>query len=96
MTPRDTLIGTGEHVGVGSPGTAKISGTERRWATLGLYRIIEGRSRSDGCSLWISSRSTRPGPSRMCSGEVARTTPDEGAGGYVAVHRAPVGASSGR
>jgi uncharacterized protein len=43
MTPRDTLAGNSEHVGVLTDGTVKIGGTERRWSTLGLYRISGGR-----------------------------------------------------
>jgi ketosteroid isomerase-like protein len=39
MTPRETLTGHGEHVGVLTDGIATIGGTERRWSTLGLYRI---------------------------------------------------------
>jgi uncharacterized protein len=43
MTPRDTLVGGSEHVGVLTDGTATIGGIERRWSTLGLYRISRGR-----------------------------------------------------
>jgi hypothetical protein len=43
MTPRDTLVSGSEHVGVLTDGTATIGGIERRWSTLGLYRISRGR-----------------------------------------------------
>jgi ketosteroid isomerase-like protein len=39
MQPGEVLIGDGEHVGVLTDGTAVIAGIERRWSTLGLYRI---------------------------------------------------------
>jgi ketosteroid isomerase-like protein len=39
MHPGEVLIGDGDHVGVLTDGTAVIAGTERRWSTLGLYRI---------------------------------------------------------
>jgi len=42
MFPRETLVGE-THVGVITDGSAVIAGAERRWTTLGLYRVKDGR-----------------------------------------------------
>ena len=39
MHPGDVLTGDGEHVAVLTDGTATIGGVERRWSTVGLYRL---------------------------------------------------------
>lgn len=39
MHPGDVLTGDGEHVAVLTDGTAEIGGVERRWSTVGLYRL---------------------------------------------------------
>jgi ketosteroid isomerase-like protein len=39
MHPGDVLVGGGEHVAVLTDGTAEIGGVERRWSTVGLYRL---------------------------------------------------------
>ena len=43
MHPGDILTGDGDHVSVLTDGTATIDGVERRWSTVGLYRLREGR-----------------------------------------------------
>ena len=43
MHPGDLLTGDGDHVAVLSDGTATIDGTDRRWSTVGLYRLHLGR-----------------------------------------------------
>ena len=43
MHPGDLLTGDGDHVAVLTDGTATIGGTERRWSTVGLYRLHLGR-----------------------------------------------------
>jgi ketosteroid isomerase-like protein len=43
MHPGDVLVGDGDHVAVLTDGTAVIGGVERRWSTVGLYRLREGR-----------------------------------------------------
>jgi ketosteroid isomerase-like protein len=43
MHPGDLLTGDGDHVAVLTDGTATIGGVERRWSTVGLYRLREGR-----------------------------------------------------
>jgi uncharacterized protein len=43
MHPRDLLTGDGDSVAVLTDGTATIDGAERRWSTVGLYRIAGGR-----------------------------------------------------
>jgi hypothetical protein len=43
LHPRDVLTGDGESVAVLTDGTATIGGAERRWSTVGLYRIAGGR-----------------------------------------------------
>ena len=42
MHPGDLLTGDGDHVAVLTDGTATIGGTERRWSTVGLYRLHLG------------------------------------------------------
>jgi ketosteroid isomerase-like protein len=43
MHPGDLLTGDGDRVAVLTDGTATIDGVERRWSTVGLYRLHEGR-----------------------------------------------------
>ena len=43
LHPGDVLIGDGEHVAVLTDGTATVDGRERRWSTVGLYRLRGGR-----------------------------------------------------
>jgi ketosteroid isomerase-like protein len=43
MHPGDLLAGDGDHVAVLTDGTATIGGVERRWSTVGLYRLHLGR-----------------------------------------------------
>jgi ketosteroid isomerase-like protein len=43
MHPRDVLVGDGDEVAVVTDGTAVIGGVERRWSTVGLYRIRQER-----------------------------------------------------
>jgi uncharacterized protein len=43
MHPGDLLTGDGDRVAVLTDGTATIGGVERRWSTVGLYRLREGR-----------------------------------------------------
>jgi ketosteroid isomerase-like protein len=39
MHPGEVLVGDGDHVAVLTDGTAEIDGVERRWSTVGLYRL---------------------------------------------------------
>ena len=39
MHPGDVLTGDGDRVAVLTDGTARIDGAERRWSTVGLYRL---------------------------------------------------------
>jgi ketosteroid isomerase-like protein len=43
LHPGELLVGRGEHVAVLTDGTAVLGGVERRWSTVGLYRIRGGR-----------------------------------------------------
>jgi ketosteroid isomerase-like protein len=43
MHPGDLLTGDGDRVAMLTDGTATIAGVERRWSTVGLYRLREGR-----------------------------------------------------
>jgi len=43
MHPGDLLTGDGDQVAVLTDGTATIGGIERRWSTVGLYRLHLGR-----------------------------------------------------
>ena len=43
MHPGDLLTGDGDRVAVLTDGTATIGGAERRWSTVGLYRLRGGR-----------------------------------------------------
>jgi ketosteroid isomerase-like protein len=43
MHPGDLLTGEGDRVAVLTDGTATIGGVERRWSTVGLYRLCDGR-----------------------------------------------------
>jgi ketosteroid isomerase-like protein len=39
MHPGEVLVGDGDHVAVLTDGTALLGGAERRWSTVGLYRL---------------------------------------------------------
>jgi ketosteroid isomerase-like protein len=41
--PGDLLVGDGDHVAALTDGSATIEGIERRWSTVGLYRLSEER-----------------------------------------------------
>jgi ketosteroid isomerase-like protein len=43
MHPGDLLTGEGDRVAVLTDGSATIGGVERRWSTVGLYRLRDGR-----------------------------------------------------
>jgi uncharacterized protein len=43
MHPGDLLVGDGDRVAVLTDGTAVIGGVERRWSTVGLYELRDGR-----------------------------------------------------
>jgi ketosteroid isomerase-like protein len=43
MHPRDILTGDGDTVAALTDGTATIGGRERRWSTVGLYRVRDER-----------------------------------------------------
>jgi ketosteroid isomerase-like protein len=43
MHPGELLVGDGDHVAALTDGTATIDGVERRWSTVGLYRLRDGR-----------------------------------------------------
>jgi ketosteroid isomerase-like protein len=43
MYPGDVLVGDGDRVAVLTDGVAVIGGVERRWSTVGLYELREGR-----------------------------------------------------
>jgi ketosteroid isomerase-like protein len=43
MHPGDLLTGDGDRVAVLTDGTATIGGSERRWSTIGLYELRDGR-----------------------------------------------------
>jgi ketosteroid isomerase-like protein len=43
MQPGDVLVGDGVRVAVLTDGTAVVGGIERRWSTVGLYELREGR-----------------------------------------------------
>jgi ketosteroid isomerase-like protein len=43
MHPGELLVGDGDHVAVLTDGTATVGGSERRWSTVGLYRLRGGR-----------------------------------------------------
>jgi ketosteroid isomerase-like protein len=42
MHPGDLLTGDGDHVAVLTDGEAVIGGVQRRWSTVGLYRLRDG------------------------------------------------------
>jgi ketosteroid isomerase-like protein len=46
MHPGDLLTGDGDRVAVLTDGTATIGGAERRWSTVGLYRLHGERVRA--------------------------------------------------
>jgi ketosteroid isomerase-like protein len=43
MHPGEVLVGDGDHVAALTDGSVVIDGVERRWSTVGLYRIRDGR-----------------------------------------------------
>ena len=43
MRPGEVLAGAGSHVAVLTDGTAIVQGRERRWSTVGLYRLRDER-----------------------------------------------------
>jgi YbgC/YbaW family acyl-CoA thioester hydrolase len=43
LHPGELLVGAGDHIASLTDGSAVIDGTERRWSTVGLYRIRAGR-----------------------------------------------------
>jgi uncharacterized protein len=43
MHPGDLLAGDGDRIAALTDGTAVIDGVERRWSTVGLYRVRDGR-----------------------------------------------------
>ena len=43
MHPGDVLAGDGDRIAALTDGTAMIGGVERRWSTVGLYRVRNGR-----------------------------------------------------
>jgi ketosteroid isomerase-like protein len=49
MHPGDVLVGEGDSVAALTDGTATIDGTERRWSTVGLYRLRGDRV----CACWL-------------------------------------------
>jgi ketosteroid isomerase-like protein len=43
LHPGELMVGEGEHVAMLTDGTAVIDGVERRWSTVGLYRLRDER-----------------------------------------------------
>jgi ketosteroid isomerase-like protein len=43
LVPRDVLVGEGDRVAALTDGVATIRGVERRWSTVGLYDLADGR-----------------------------------------------------
>jgi uncharacterized protein len=43
LHPGELLVGSDDHIASLTDGTAVVDGTERRWSTVGLYRIRAGR-----------------------------------------------------
>jgi ketosteroid isomerase-like protein len=43
LHPSELLTGGGAHVAVLTDGTATVGGSQRRWSTVGLYRVRDGR-----------------------------------------------------
>jgi ketosteroid isomerase-like protein len=43
MHPVDVLVGGGDRIAALVDGTAVLGGTQRRWSTVGLYRVRDGR-----------------------------------------------------
>jgi ketosteroid isomerase-like protein len=43
LYPGELLVGEGDHVAMLTDGTAGIDGVERRWSTVGLYRLRDER-----------------------------------------------------
>jgi ketosteroid isomerase-like protein len=43
LHPGEVLTGEGDHVAVLTDGTATVGGRQRRWSTVGLYRLRGGR-----------------------------------------------------
>ena len=61
MHPGDVLVGDGDRVAALTDGTAVVGGVQRRWSTVGLYQIRDGRVA--GCWLlpWTRPPSTTSG-----------------------------------
>lgn len=49
LHPGELLVGDQHHLAVLTDGTATLDGAERRWSTVGLYRVRDGRI--SGC--WL-------------------------------------------
>ena len=49
MHPGDLLVGQDDHVAALTDGTATIDGVDRRWSTVGLYRLRGERV----CACWL-------------------------------------------
>ncbi|HEY9377904.1 MAG TPA: nuclear transport factor 2 family protein [Jiangellaceae bacterium] len=43
MHPGDVLVGDGDRIAALTDGTAVVGGIQRRWSTVGLYQIRDGR-----------------------------------------------------
>ncbi len=43
MHPDDVLVGDGDRVAALTDGTAVVGGVQRRWSTVGLYQVRDGR-----------------------------------------------------
>jgi ketosteroid isomerase-like protein len=43
MHPSDVLVGDGDRIAALTDGTAVVAGVQRRWSTVGLYQIRDGR-----------------------------------------------------
>jgi hypothetical protein len=43
MQPGDVLVGDGNRIAALTGGTAVVHGVERRWSTVGLYEVRDGR-----------------------------------------------------
>jgi len=43
MHPGDVLVGDGDRIAALTDGTAVVGGVQRRWSTVGLYQIRDGR-----------------------------------------------------
>jgi hypothetical protein len=43
MHPGDVLVGDGDRIAALTDGTAVVAGVQRRWSTVGLYQVRDGR-----------------------------------------------------